>query len=298
MVAENSFVILFVHLLLLKSISSQIPVVLWHGMGDVSRGPISLGPIIEMIEKQVPGIYIKSIRIGKNDFEDIFNSFFKDSSSQISIVCRELSADPKLKNGFNAVGFSQGSQFLRALVQRCSSLKVKNLISMAGQHQGVFGLPKCTPEWSYFCEYIRKILSKSAYESHFQDHVVQAQYWHDPLREDVYKLKSRFLANINQEQGFNSTYRENMIRLTNFVMAMANNDSVVIPRESEWFGYYKPGQEKDLYKLEESDLYVKDLLGLKVLKESGRLKFLSYDGDHLHFKKEWFVENIVEKFLK
>lgn len=38
-------------------------------LGDVSRGPISLGPIIAMIEKEIPGIYIKSIRIGKNDFE-------------------------------------------------------------------------------------------------------------------------------------------------------------------------------------------------------------------------------------
>jgi palmitoyl-protein thioesterase len=29
---------------------------------------------------------------------------------------------------------------------------------------------------------------------------VQAQYWHDPLNEAEYKLKSLFLADINQEQ--------------------------------------------------------------------------------------------------
>ena len=30
----------------------------------------------------------------------------------ISDVCRQLSADQKLTNGYNAIGFSQGGQFL------------------------------------------------------------------------------------------------------------------------------------------------------------------------------------------
>lgn len=29
--------------------------------------------------------------------------------------------------------------------------------------------------------------------------LVQAQYWHDPLNEDLYKTHSLFLADINQE---------------------------------------------------------------------------------------------------
>lgn len=30
--------------------------------------------------------------------------------------------------------------------------------------------------------------------------LVQAQYWHDPLNDDLYKKHSRFLADINQER--------------------------------------------------------------------------------------------------
>ena len=30
--------------------------------------------------------------------------------------------------------------------------------------------------------------------------IVQAEYWHDPLKEDEYKAKSVFLADINQER--------------------------------------------------------------------------------------------------
>ena len=33
-------------------------------------------------------------------------------SCQIKQVCDKLASDPKLKNGYNALGFSQGGQFL------------------------------------------------------------------------------------------------------------------------------------------------------------------------------------------
>lgn len=39
---------------------------------------------------------------------------------------------------YNAIGFSQGSQFLRAVAQRCPH-GMKTLISFGGQHQGVYG---------------------------------------------------------------------------------------------------------------------------------------------------------------
>jgi palmitoyl-protein thioesterase len=39
-----------------------------------------------------------------------------------------------------------------------------------------------------------------AYQSWIQAFVVQAQYWHDPTREEKYKEKSVFLADINNEK--------------------------------------------------------------------------------------------------
>lgn len=41
--------------------------------------------------------------------------FFKLSlllCCQVKQVCEKLASDPKLKNGYNALGFSQGGQFL------------------------------------------------------------------------------------------------------------------------------------------------------------------------------------------
>jgi palmitoyl-protein thioesterase len=43
---------------------------------------------------------------------------------------------------------------------------------------------------------------------------------------------------------------------------------------------------------------MQDKLGLKTLKESGRLHFLQVDGDHLRFKMEWFLKNIADPYLK
>lgn len=64
-----------------------------------------------MVEKQVPGIYTQSIQIGNGVLEDTLNGFFKNSNTQIDMVCKNLTADEKLKNGFNVIGFSQGGQF-------------------------------------------------------------------------------------------------------------------------------------------------------------------------------------------
>lgn len=98
----------------------------------------------------------------------------------------------------------------------------------------------------------------------------------------------------------------------------------------QWFGFYKPGQSKELFTLFESQLYQEvtqfseydsrlqckqtkchccdvnnnfifswqDWLGLKVMNSTGRLHFLASPGDHLQFTEQWFIDNIVSKFLK
>lgn len=44
--------------------------------------------------------------------QDTENGFFKDVNEQVSVVCSQLARDPQLKGGYNAMGFSQGGQFL------------------------------------------------------------------------------------------------------------------------------------------------------------------------------------------
>jgi hypothetical protein len=65
-----------------------------------------------------------------------------------------------------------------------------------------------------------------------------------------------FLADINNEVIRNETYIRNLLKLQNFVMVKFNNDTIVEPVETEWFGFYKPGQSSEVVTLQESDLYV------------------------------------------
>ncbi|XP_051892467.1 palmitoyl-protein thioesterase 1-like [Pristis pectinata] len=269
------------------------PVVIWHGMGDSCCNPLSMGFIKKLVEEKIPGIYVLSLEIGNSIKEDVENSFFMNVNDQVELVCHILSKDKLLQNGYNAMGFSQGGQFLRAVAQRCSSPAMKNLISFGGQHQGVYGLPRCSGESSHICNWIRKMLNLGAYTSPIQDHLVQAEYWHDPLNEELYRNKSVFLADINQERGINGSYKENLMKLNKFVMVKFLKDSMVVPVDSEWFGFYKAGQAKDTYTLQESDLYHEDRLGLKVMDKAKKLEFLTVDGDHLQFSEEWFITNII-----
>ena len=128
---------------------------------------------------------------------------------------------------------------------------------------------------------------------------VQAQYWHDPLKESKYKEKSAFLADINNENSSsNQTYRSNLLKLNNFVMIVFANDTMVIPKESGHFGYYKPGRDDEIVPLEESSLYIEDKLGLKELDDSGKLIKLTVPGDHCHIGDDWFIDRVINPYLR
>ena len=172
---------------------------------------------------------------------------------------------------YNALGFSQGSQFLRAVAQRCPQ-GMQNLISFGGQHQGVYGIPSCFGENHKICDYVRRLLNFGAYTHWIQNFLVQAQYWHDPLNEEEYRKKSKFIAEINNERlPRNQTYAENLKKLKNFVMVKFTEDSMVDPNDSEWFEFYEPGQAVKIVPLKESPLYKEDWLGLKEMDSENKL---------------------------
>lgn len=257
-----------------------------------------MGRIVDMIEDQVPGVYVKSLEIGANMLDDLVNGFFMNINKQVDMVCNQLRQDPKLSKGFHAIGFSQGGQFLRGYVERCNSPPVLNLVTLGGQHQGVFGLPNCPGPNVSLCETARELIDYAVYDPYIQSFQVQAEYWHDPLNEALYLANSAYIADINNARPLkNATYRENLASLQNFVMVMFSEDTVVQPRESSWFAFYTPGQDKVVLPLRKSRLYTEDWLGLRVLDVAGKLHFLSTKGNHLQFTDSWFEQSIIKPFL-
>ncbi|XP_034483740.1 palmitoyl-protein thioesterase 1 [Drosophila innubila] len=273
-----------------------LPVVLWHGMGDTCCFPFSLGAIKKLIEAHTNGTYVRSLEIGGNIVLDYESGFFIHPNKQVDYVCKQLARDEKLTNGYNAIGFSQGGQFLRALAQRCPTPPMRTLISLGGQHQGIFGLPKCPTLKVKSCEYISKLLNYAAYEDRVQEGLVQSTYWHDPLHENTYRLKSSFLADINNELYINERYSENLNKLKKLVLVKFLNDTIVQPKESQWFEFFEPGQDQHILPLNQSKVYKN--LGLDLMNERKRLQFLSVEGDHLAISTAWFLEHLVPLLLE
>jgi len=253
-----------------------------------------MGMIEAWIQSVLPGVYVKSLMIGANPDQDRSNGFFMNVNDQIEFATAQIRNDTILSLGFNAIGFSQGGQFLRAYVERYNNPPVWNLISVGGQHQGVFGLPQCPGNNSVICEEVRRLLNLGVYLPYVQDHLVQAEYWQDPNNEDEYLNKSIFLADINNARPQkNPLYATNLKTLTGFYMVMFTLDTMVQPRISEWFGWYTPGSDRDTIPYNETQLYIEDWIGLRALDEAGKVFFISCVGNHLQFNETWFIDNIV-----
>ncbi|KAJ9505000.1 hypothetical protein QJQ45_013627 [Haematococcus lacustris] len=102
------------------------------------------GAIKAEIEQQL-GVYVHSIATGSTAAADVWSSYFGSVNDQVAGVCDELRSTPELAGGYNAVGFSQGGQFLRAVVQRCQHTgpTAHTLVTLGAQHQGVTNVPGC-----------------------------------------------------------------------------------------------------------------------------------------------------------
>ena len=90
-----------------------------------------------------------------------------------------------------------------------------------------------------------------------------AQYWHDPfnpasyvskgdvttrdsketLQKEFQPLSARFLPLVNNARPVKSaSVRDGIARLKLFVMIMWRNDTMIKPKESSHFQFYRPGQ--------------------------------------------------------
>lgn len=64
-------------------------------------------------------------------------------------------------------------------------------------------------------------------------------------------------------------------------MVKANGDTVVVPREGEWFGAYDT--DNNILTMKETTWYKEDTFGLKTADEAGKVFFESTEGNHLDF---------------
>jgi len=281
--------------------STPRPLVLWHGMGDShgSRGIVEFG---ELIEKIHPGIFVYSVYIEEDQEQDRQATFYGNVNEQVDFVAEQIADITELKHGFDAIGFSQAGQFLRAYVERHNSPPVHNLITFGSQHMGISDIPPCKP-WDLVCQAARHAAKSSVYSHWAQTNIVQAQYYRDPDRMEDYLAANRFLADINNEipDTQNVTYAKNLAALNNLVLVLFSQDVTVVPKESSWFGSYAPSDEtfpgdRTIIPMWMQELYVHDTIGLKKLDERGGVVFKTCEGVHMQLKEDCW-RPLVEEFV-
>ena len=276
-------------------INGRRPLVIWHGLGD-NYNSSGMVDVVSIFNQRYPDMFIYPIFLDAKPSKDQEKTLFGDANKEVEYVCEQLSAIHELKEGFDAIGFSQGGLFMRALVQRCSSVSVHNLITFGSPHMGVLELPMCKPN-DWLCKRKNAILKRQVWHENIQKSIIPAQYFRDPYEYDNYVSHSNFLADVNNElaQKSNPAYAKNLNKLSKFVMVVFTKDTTLVPKESAGFNDWDTIYDKTI-PFDKTSLYENDLLGLRTMNENGKLAFLEIEEDHMVIS-DTFLVDIAENYV-
>jgi palmitoyl-protein thioesterase len=270
---------------------TPLPLIIWHGLGD-NYAADGLKEVASLAESVNPGTLTYIIRLDDDASADRTATFFGNVTLQIEKVCADLAAHPILSTApaVDALGFSQGGQFLRGYIERCNFPPVRSLVTFGSQHNGISEFQQCaSTDW--LCRGAQGLLRSNTWSSFVQSRLVPAQYFRDPNQYEEYLEYSNFLADINNEREVkNATYKKNLEKLERFVMYLFEDDETVVPKETGWFAEVN-GTKVTL--LRDRKIYKEDWLGLKALDEKGALKFETTEGKHMSLS-----ESLLKKVFK
>ena len=276
-----------------------LPVVIWHGLGD-SADADGLKDIAALLDEIHPGTYVHIISLGKSEGSaDRSSTFFGNVTEQVEQVCEQLATHNILSTApaIDAIGFSQGGQFLRGYVERCGhwAPRIRSLITFGSQHNGIAEFQKCESATDWICHGANALLKSSTVWSQFvQNRLVPAQYYRPGETDDYenYLEYSNFLADVNNErESKNGSYAENLAELERMVLVVFKDDITVIPRESGWFSEIELVKEGDkeirkVIELKDRKIYKEDWIGLRALDKKGGLVFEEVEGEHMQLKEK------------
>lgn len=274
------------------------PLVLWHGLGDSCHSE-GMDRITQVLQDTLPGVHVHLVCLDEDEGRDADAGLLGDVVEQVAAACRQLAEDPKLANGFNALGFSQGGVFLRGVVEMCTAVQVRTLVTFGSPHLGVADLPTShCGAWDWVCRQRDRALKAQVWREAVQHLVVPAQYFRTwDTGYDQYLEHLHYLAHLNSERPHAnlSRYAEQMLRLTQLVLVMFDQDTVLKPKELAWV-MGDTDASGEMYRFEDTVVYRNDTFGLRLLHTRGRVAFHTVDDEHMRFSDE-FLSKMARAYL-
>jgi len=136
------------------------------------------------------------------------------------------------------------------------------------------------------CEALDEVLSVFAYTPTIQGLIFQADYFRDPAKTNTtnYKHYSQLAQWENEGETVDPMLNSNFARTESFVWVLGTQDTVVWPREGEWWGAMDPKDPwNTVLPMNETAWYLDDTFGLRTADEAGKNHFESFYGNHLEF---------------
>ncbi|XP_071715429.1 uncharacterized protein [Rutidosis leptorrhynchoides] len=279
-------------LTLLPLITHSIPFVVFHGVADSCTKKGVKHFTDSLSEWSNTQGYC--IEIGNGAWD----SWFMPFEDQVEIACEKVKNMSELRHGYNIVGLSQGNMVGRGVLEFCDDAPpVNNFISVAGPHAGEASIPFCGT--GILCVIVDSLIKLAIYSVALQEHLAPANYIKIPTDLDAYREGCKFLPKLNNEFEKNATYKERFSSLNNLVLIMFDTESVLVPKETSWFGYFPDGAWDPILPAQETKLYIEDWIGLRTLDEAGRVKFINVTGGHLDIcdddMKEYMIPYLIEE---
>ena len=257
---KSSFVFGVINLLnYINYCSGTIPIVVLHGLESSSEKML---PLCEWLGDTFSKKVI-NIEIGNGEKTSLYTPL----PDQLDELCDTIYKTKELENGFDFIGISQGGLLARGYVEQCNDYPVYNLITLVTPHGGAF---------------MRDSVDNNFMYTQFsQTHISFAGYWRNPSILEIYLDKSVYLPYINNEKEHSQRdkYRNNLENLSNFIMVWSPNDDIVYPPESGKFSFLD--EEMNIIPIENTELYKKDMLGLKFLNDNARLHTYKTNCSHV-----------------
>lgn len=252
---------------LLILLSRAAPIVRWiHGINDSCARDIS------SIKKLLPDFDVQCVETSRGQIGSLIHEIEKG--------CQELEKEiDHLSAGFTLVGMSQGGLIARAIYQTCSVGKyVRRLLTFGSPHNGVALIPHTKPD-----DWINKMIVPMCYMRLFEHEIGPCGYMRSLLYFSKYLNSGITLLDINNEKEINLSYKERIQRLDIFMTMEFEKDTMVQPRTSGTFGFFKDSSYTLFDEMEDQDIFKEDRLGLRHLEESGKLFRCKIPYDHMQF---------------